>query len=48
MPALIDPPSPFAPLSEWRRYLVELEKAPNAPEFREAIREAREHIEAAR
>lgn len=40
---LIDPPSPFAPVEEWRAFLAELDAAedPSAPEIQRAIRQAK-------
>jgi hypothetical protein len=36
----IDPPSPFAPRSEWEAFLVELKALPEAPDVTAAITEA--------
>lgn len=38
---IIDPPTPFAPLSEWKAYLVELRRIePKTDQVRAAIDEA--------
>lgn len=44
--ALIDPPSSFSPLSEWREFLREMECSDNrdSPDFRRHILEARRMI----
>lgn len=48
MRALIDPPSPFDPIGEWRSYLAELERIrPRTGDIERAIAEARDHIKAA-
>jgi len=41
----IDPPSPFAPVSEWRAYLSRLQAVdPRTPEIEDAISEAEKHL----
>lgn len=42
---LIDPPSPFAPTSEWRAFLDDMEEMRPAPEDEEAVAA---HIDEAR
>ena len=42
---LIDEPTPFAPIEEWRAFLADLEAEPERTEQIEAvIRKAKEHI----
>lgn len=42
---LIDPPSPFAPIDEWRKYLADLRRIRQKTEqIKEAIAEAESHI----
>lgn len=49
MKALIDPPSPFASLAEWKEFLADLRKAkPQTVEIKAAIREAEQMIQALR
>lgn len=43
---IIDPPSPFAPIEEWHRFLASMEslKKPENPQVREVLSEARRII----
>jgi hypothetical protein len=42
---LIDPPGPFAPATEWQRFLERMLQLPqDEPQVEEAIREAREAL----
>lgn len=46
---LIDPPSPFAPLDEWRAYLAELRLGQDeepSDDLAQAIADAEQHIAA--
>ena len=44
---LIDPPTPFSPIEEWRAFLLEMEAIgkPNDAQVREAILMARQMID---
>lgn len=51
MAYLIDPPTVFAPIADWRVYLADLEdelsRNPADPDLIEAVADARDHIAAA-
>lgn len=40
----IDPPAPFAPIAEWRKFLDEMRQLPQAQEVLSAIGEAEDRI----
>ena len=42
---IIDPPSPFAPIEEWKIFLEQLKTLPISAEIKEQIRIAEETIE---
>lgn len=42
--SLIDPPTIFAPVEEWREFIAELETSEQTPQVSEELRKARAHV----